>query len=174
MVDEKRVKEVAKLLLSYSNPYITEIEIKEEKVYDLQTSTEPCVVCFVYRSYEELEERCMDHNSPFPYQLIFPEYYLTSSDEEILKDVEERKADYKNFIIKKRKNKYNDNKEKLDIDISLSKISKQEYYDLVELVKNSNLSDKIKKSFDYDNWTKEYNNLVQSFNSHNHFDGPFK
>lgn len=172
MIDA-RVVEIAKLLCGYEDPYITQITTKNAKVYSAQTVTEPCITCFVYESEEEDEERARDHVSPFSHLLIFPEYYMRISNEEILKDVEERKQDYKHYIEELRQNKYEANNKKLDIRLDLEEISEQEYYDFLELIEKSNVSDKIKKAITRSKWEDAYNKLAY-ITQQNHYKSPFR
>lgn len=172
MIDA-RVVEIAMLLCGYEDPYITHITTKNAKIYSAQTVTEQCITCFVYESKEEDEERARDHISPFSHLLIFPEYYMRMSDEEILKDVKERKQDYQNYIEELRQNRYEANHKKLDIILNLDEISEQEYYDFIELIEKSDVSDKIKKAITRSKWEDAYNKLAY-INQQNHYKSPFR
>lgn len=168
-----RVVEIAMLLCGYKDPYITQVTTKNAKVYSAQTVTEPCITCFVYESEKEDEERSINHISPFSNLLIFPEYYIGMSNEEILKDVEERKQDYKHYIEKLRQNRYEATNKKLDIILDLDEISEQEYYDFLELIEKSNVSDKIKKAITRSKWEDAYNKLAY-IDQQNHYKSPFR
>jgi hypothetical protein len=154
MINYKRIEEIVKVLVKYENPYITDITVTEAKVYSAQTITEPCITCLVYRSKEEAEERALSHISPIMYKLIFPEYYTELTNDEIIKQMCQKR--------------YLANDKRLSIQLNLYRITEQEYYDLIEVVENSKLSNNIKKVITRSKWEDEYNNLVES-SPHNHY-----
>lgn len=145
------VKRVIKLLTNYSEPWIIDIKKAKAKLYSDQFISEECIVCKVYSSKEEYDERiALDFDNPnFPPRLIFPEYYLTLSDNEILKDLSQREIDNTEYEEETREKRFKNNDSRLRFTVNLTK----EQFDL--LVKNNILDKK--------DWDRQYRRLCESY-----------
>lgn len=168
---KRSIEEVVSFLTNIKNPYIMLDGINDCRIYHEQENVEPCVICYVYRSEEhckEMSRRCLSRQSN---TLIFPHSYLNMTDEEIKVDALARRTKHKEYLNRKCEEELKKRNGILPINFDLE-LTKEAYEKLVEVIRNSDLSDTVKKTFEDNLWDTVFYNLVPRYGE-NHIDSRY-